>query len=149
MYPEILLSFVVLILVLYGINLSILKISIGALFVIGVVSTQLWVGAFYVSDYLIWWTNGLLLTNSWIVISKIIIVVGSVSLLLMYSPMYQEVDFYEPQDRGANEGSWIILILIVALSSLLLVSSGKLTFYLFSTRVTNFNSFYFSCYKKR
>lgn len=123
MYPEILLSFVILILVLYGINLSILKVSIGALLVIGVVTTQLWVGGFYVNDYLIWWTDGLLLTNSWIVISKIIIVIGSVSLLLMYGPMYQEAVSSEFQDRGANEGSWIILILIVALSSLLLVSS--------------------------
>jgi len=123
MYPEILLSFVVLILVLYGINLSILKVSIGALFVIGVVTTQLWVEVFNVNDYLIWWTDGLLLTNSWIVISKMIIVVGSISLLLMYRPMHQEVVSYEYQDRGANEGSWIILILIVALSSLLLVSS--------------------------
>lgn len=123
MYPEILLSFVVLILVLYGTNLSILKVSIGTLFIIGVVTIQLWVGGFYVNDYLIWWTDGLLLTNSWIVISKIIIVVGSMSLLLMYRPMHQEVVSYEFQDRGTNEGSWIILILIVALSSLLLVSS--------------------------
>ena len=123
MYPEILLSFVVLILVFYGINLSILKVSIGALLVIGVVTTQLWVGIFYVNDYLIWWTDGLLLTNSWIVISKVIIVVGSVSLLLMYRPMHQEGASYEIRDREVNEGSWIILILIVALSSLLLVSS--------------------------
>lgn len=123
MYPEILLSFVVLVLVLYGINLSILKVSIGTLFIIGVVTIQLWVGIFYVNDYLIWWTDGLLLTNSWIVISKIIIIVGSVSLLLMYGPMHQEAVSYEFQDRGMNEGSWIILILIVALSSLLLVSS--------------------------
>lgn len=123
MYPEMLLSFVVLVLVLYGINLSILKVSIGALFIIGVVTIQLWVGGFYVNDYLIWWTDGLLLTNSWVVISKIIIVGGSVSLLLMYTPMHQEEVSYKFQDRGGNEGSWIILILIVALSSLLLVSS--------------------------
>ena len=115
MYPEILLSFMILILVLYGINFSILKVSIGTLFVIWGVLTQLWVGILDVNDvndYLIWWTDGLLLTNSWIVISKIIIVVGSVSLLLMYSPLNLD---------KMNE--WIILILIVALSSLLLVSS--------------------------
>ena len=47
-----------------------------------------------------------------------IIVVGSVSLLLMYRPMYQRGKQY-----GGNEGSWAILVLIVALSSLLLVSS--------------------------
>ena len=53
MYPEILLSFVVLFLVLYGINLSILKVSIGALFVIGVVMIHLWLEVFNVNDYLI------------------------------------------------------------------------------------------------
>ena len=120
--PEILLSTVVLSLVLYGINFSIVKISIGAFFLVGVVSIQLWVGSIYVSDYLICWTNGLLLTNSWIVISKIIIVVGLVSLLLMYGfPREKQMD------KGfwiyANEGSWVILVLIIALSSLLLVSS--------------------------
>ena len=47
-----------------------------------------------------------------------IIVVGSISLLLMYRPMYQRGRQY-----GVNEGSWGILVLIVALSSLLLVSS--------------------------
>lgn len=123
MYPEILLSFVILILVFYGINLSILKLSIGTLLVIGAVTIQLWAGSFYGSDYLIRWTDGLLLTNSWIVISKIIIVVSSVSLLLMYRSMSQEEVFYGIRDKEENEGSWIILILIVALSSLLLVSS--------------------------
>lgn len=119
MCPEIILSFVVLILVLYGINLSIVKVAIGALFVVGVLINRV----FYVDDYLIWGTDGLLLTNSWIVISKMIIVVGSVSLLLMYRPMHQGGIFYGEKKRGANEGSWVILILIVALSSLLLVSS--------------------------
>lgn len=111
MCPEIILSLVVLILVLYGINLSIVKVAIGALFVVGVVTNRV----FYTGDYLIWGTDGLLLTNSWIVISKMIIVVGSVSLLLMYRPMYQRGEQYG--------GSWTILVLIVALSSLLLVSS--------------------------
>ena len=114
MCPEIILSLVVLILVLYGINLSIVKVAIGALFVVGVVTNRV----FYADDYLIWGTDGLLLTNSWIVISKMIIVVGSVSLLLMYRPMHQG-----GRPNGVNEGSWGILILIVALSSLLLVSS--------------------------
>ena len=62
MCSEILLSLVVLILVLYGINLSILKVSAGALFVVGVVIAQLW--AFYADDYLIWGTDGLLQINS-------------------------------------------------------------------------------------
>ena len=110
MCPEILLSFMILILVLYGINFSILKVSIGTLFVIGGL-TQLGV-----NDNLIWWTDGLLLTNSWIVITKIVIIVGSVSLLLMYSRDSISLD-------KTNEGSWIVLILIIALSSLLLVSS--------------------------
>lgn len=126
--PEILLSAVVLSLVLYGINLSIVKIAIGVFILVGVISVQLWAGFIYVSDYLICWTNGLLLTNSWIVISKIVIVVGSVSLLLMYGFPKSRIG-----DKGKdtnvenvifqNEGSWIILILIIALSSLLLVSS--------------------------
>nr|CAD5128095.1 nad2 [Tethya citrina] len=126
--PEILLSTVVLCLVLYGINFSIVKISIGAFFLVGVVSIQLWVGSIYVSDYLICWTNGLLLTNSWIIISKIIIVVGLVSLLLMYGFPRLEIETGRKQiDKSfwiyANEGSWVILVLIIALSSLLLVSS--------------------------
>ena len=114
MCPEILLSFMILILVLYGINFSILKVSIGILFVILTILTQIWMGVWYLNENIIWWTEGLLLTSSWIVISKIIIVVGSVSLLLMYSSLNQD---------KANEGSWITLILIVVLSSLLLVSS--------------------------
>ena len=60
MCPEIILSLVVLILVLYGINLSIVKVAIGALFVVGVVTNRV----FYADDYLIWGTDGLLLTNS-------------------------------------------------------------------------------------
>ena len=51
--PEILLSTVVLGLVLYGINFSIVKISIGVFFLVGVVSIQWWVGSIYVGDYLI------------------------------------------------------------------------------------------------
>lgn len=126
--PEVLLSTVVLGLVLYGINFSIVKISIGVFFLVGVVSIQLWMGSIYVSDYLICWTNGLLLTNSWVVISKIIIVVGLVSLLLMYGFPRLEIGTKKKEmDKGfwiyANEGSWVILVLIIALSSLLLVSS--------------------------
>ena len=60
MCPEIILSLVVLILVLYGINLSIVKVASGVLFVVGVVINR----GFYAEDYLIWGTDGLLLTNS-------------------------------------------------------------------------------------
>ena len=126
--PEILLSTIVLGLVLYGINFSIVKITVGVFILVGVVSIQFWGGSIYVGDYLICWTNGLLLTNSWIVISKIVIVVGLVSLLLMYGFPRLEIGMGERRmDRSfwayTNEGSWMILILIIALSSLLLVSS--------------------------
>lgn len=110
MYPEVLLSLVVLSLVLYGINLSTFKVSIGVLLIIGIV-----IGCqsyYIVEDHIICWTNGLLMTNSWIIISKAIIVIGSTSLLLMGSKVSRD-----------KERSSSILILIVALSSLLLVSS--------------------------
>nr|AND97078.1 NADH dehydrogenase subunit 2 [Tethya sp. XMU02001079] len=115
-------------LVLYGINYTIVRISIGVFILVVVVSVKIWVGSIYVSDYLICWTNGLLLVNSWVVVSKIIIVVGLVSLLLMYGFPRLEIGV-EPreQDKGfwvyTNEGSWVVLVLIIALSSLLLVSS--------------------------
>ena len=123
-WPEILLSFIILILVLYGINFSIFKISVVTLFIVLWCLIQLWIGGLNENDNIIWWTDGLLLTNSWIVITKLIIIVGSVSLLLMYSWDSISID-------KRNEGSWIILILIVVLSSLLLVSSlNWLSFYL-------------------
>ena len=152
-FSEVLLSLVILSLVLYGINLSTFKISVGVLFIIGVISLNV----FYVSDSLICWTNGLLLTNSWIIISKLIIIMGSVSLLLMYGNACQEIEggtvtlnsnlsggnmnrseaLSEYGDKFLNKElifskkieielisrQWIILILIVVLSSLLLVSS--------------------------
>lgn len=52
------------------------------------------------------------MTNSWIIISKGVIVIGSTSLLLMGPKL--------PRDK---ERSSPVLILVVALSSLLLVSS--------------------------
>lgn len=147
-FSEVLLSLVILSLVLYGINLSTFKISVGVLFIIGIISLDM----FYVSDSLICWTNGLLLTNSWIIISKLIIIMGSVSLLLMYGSACQEIKSGTSRairSVGSNFGfqskgfeanlnelifskkteielisrQWIILILIVVLSSLLLVSS--------------------------
>nr|CAD1874622.1 nad2 [Tethya wilhelma] len=126
--PEVLLSAVVLGLVLYGINFSIVRISIGVFLLVVVVSVKIWVGSIYVSDYLICWTNGLLLVNSWVVVSKIIIVVGLVSLLLMYGFPRLEIGVEQRErDKGfwvyTNEGSWVVLVLIIALSSLLLVSS--------------------------
>jgi hypothetical protein len=58
--------------------------------------------------------NGLLMTNSWIIISKILIIIGSISILLMGSG---ETIMIKPYQSSP------ILVLIVALSSLLLVSS--------------------------
>nr|YP_009020819.1 NADH dehydrogenase subunit 2 [Polymastia littoralis]AHM12900.1 NADH dehydrogenase subunit 2 [Polymastia littoralis] len=117
MYPEVLLSLVVLSLVLYGINLSTFKVSIGVLLIIGIVIG--FQSYYIVEDHIICWTNGLLMTNSWIIISKAIIVIGSTSLLLMGSSSEGE---WNKISRD-NERSSSILILIVALSSLLLVSS--------------------------
>ena len=109
MNPEVLLSIVMLSLVLYGINLSTLKISIGMLFIIGIVISLNGI----VIDSFFW--NGLpKVTNSWIIISKIIIITGSISILLMGAG---ETTMVKPYQSSP------ILIVIVALSSLLLVSS--------------------------
>ena len=108
MNPEVLLSIVMLSLVLYGINLSTLKISIGMLFIIGIVISLNGI----VIDSFFW--NGFLITNSWIIISKIIIITGSISILLMGAG---ETTMVKPYQSSP------ILIVIVALSSLLLVSS--------------------------
>nr|YP_001648493.1 NADH dehydrogenase subunit 2 [Topsentia ophiraphidites]ABW83855.1 NADH dehydrogenase subunit 2 [Topsentia ophiraphidites] len=111
--PEVLLSIVVLSLVLYGINLSALKISIGVLLIIGIMISFNDIEYFQSS----WpWdnANGLLMANCWIIISKFIIIIGSISLLFMGA---EETIMVRPQLSSP------ILILIVALSSLLLVSS--------------------------
>jgi len=110
--PEVLLSIVVLSLVLYGINLSALKLSIGVLLIIGIM-----IGLNDIEHFQPWlWdsVNGLLMANCWIIISKFIIIIGSISLLLMGT---EENIMVRPQLSSS------ILILIVALSSLLLVSS--------------------------
>nr|QRG31967.1 NADH dehydrogenase subunit 2 [Pseudosuberites sp. CY-2021] len=156
-FSEVLLSLVILSLVLYGINLSTFKISVGALFIIGVIIAQLWPDVLYTSDSLMWGTGGLLLTNSWVVISKLIIIMGSVSLLLMFGSGTQDrkseaedskaitlnLDLLkiwgQNQSAHGNESptivfsreagiesitrQWVVLMLIVVLSSLLLVSS--------------------------
>lgn len=98
--PEVLLSIAVLSLVFYGIYSPILKWSVGMLLVIGVITMCLpdaW--------GILIGSNGLLMVNSWILILKIIIIIGSVSMLLM--------------SGNVAPG----LILMVGLSSLLLVSS--------------------------
>nr|AMV74148.1 NADH dehydrogenase subunit 2 [Spongilla lacustris] len=135
--PEVLLSLAVLSLILYGINLSTLKLSIGIL------QLMLWAGVTSLASYdagvdelLSWPTafgcNGLLMTNSWIIISKILIIIGSISILLMGSGETIMIKPYQSSPMGPTtsvlyrRGDSIptpILVLIVALSSLLLVSS--------------------------
>lgn len=109
---------------LYGINLSTLKILIGMLIISVVISLN---GAD--TNDIIWWpcyiTNGLLITNCWIIISKIIIIIGSISILLMgYNPNTPTGSISEKSNiHQALTRNFDILILIVVLSSLLLVSS--------------------------
>ena len=116
MNPEILLSIVILSLVLYGINLSTLKISIGMLFIIGVAISFNGTDSFDISQasWPCYISNGLLMTNSWIILSKIIIIIGSISILLMGTG---ETIMSRPHQSSP------ILILMITLSSLLLVSS--------------------------
>lgn len=113
MSSEVLLSMAVLSLVLYGINLSTLKISIWVILMVGVI-----VGGDYFNwDQMLWaggLTNGLLITSCWVVTCKLIIIIGTISILLM--SVGEEI-IIRPT-RSAP-----ILVLIVALSSLLLVSS--------------------------
>ena len=113
MSSEVLLSIAVLSLVLYGINLSTLKMSIWVIFIVGAI-----VGADYFNLGQVSWvgylTNGLLITSCWTVTCKLIIIIGAISILLM--SVGEEI-IVRPT-RSAP-----ILVLIVALSSLLLVSS--------------------------
>ena len=102
---EVLLSIAVLSLVLYGINLSTLKMSIWVIFIVGIL-----VG----TDYFNFEGYGLLITSNWIVTCKLIIIIGAISILLM--SVGEEI-IVRPTRSGP------ILVLIVTLSSLLLVSS--------------------------
>ncbi len=147
---DLLLSLVILGLALYGINFSAFKFSVGALFIVGVILSQLWADMFQTSGPLMWGSGGLLITNTWVVMSKLIIIMGSISLLLMYGPGAQDIkseaislslDLFKigggqsqrtesPSivfSRGLGIESitrqWVVLMLIVVLSSLLLVSS--------------------------
>ena len=105
MSSEVLLSIAVLSLVLYGINLSTLKMSIWVIFIVGIL-----VG----TDYFNFEGYGLLITSNWIVTCKLIIIIGAISILLM--SVGEEI-IVRPTRSGP------ILVLIVTLSSLLLVSS--------------------------
>ena len=103
MGPEVLFSIAVLSLVLYGINLSTLKISVGVIFMAGII-----IGADYLN------LGYVMITNCWVVTCKFIIIIGSISILLM--SVGEEIIVRPTQSAP-------ILVLIVALSSLLLVSS--------------------------
>lgn len=105
MSSEVLLSIAVLSLVLYGINLSTLKMSIWVIFIVGII-----VG----TDYFNFEGYGLLITSNWIVTCKLIIIIGAISILLM--SVGEEI-IVRPTRSGP------ILVLIVTLSTLLLVSS--------------------------
>nr|YP_001648543.1 NADH dehydrogenase subunit 2 [Iotrochota birotulata]ABW83878.1 NADH dehydrogenase subunit 2 [Iotrochota birotulata] len=111
LFRELLLSWVILILVVYGLKGRLLKVSILMLIIVGMISLWLRAELVYTVDYGI---NGLLLTSDWVDISKGLLVIVCVSLLLMYS--------YKSQEKEGGD-SWIMLVLIVLLGSLLLVSS--------------------------
>ena len=110
-FPELLLSLAVLVLVVYGLRGGILKASIVMLILAVLISLWLRLELEFMVNYVV---NGLLLTSGWVDISKGVLVISCVSLLLVYS--------YKSQERERGD-SWIMLVLIVLLGSLLLVSS--------------------------
>nr|YP_001648572.1 NADH dehydrogenase subunit 2 [Ptilocaulis walpersi]ABW83893.1 NADH dehydrogenase subunit 2 [Ptilocaulis walpersi] len=116
--PEILLSLVVLCLVLHGIRLPILKLSVIVLFLIGIITGFNLAGLDSFETITIikysYITNGLLDTNNWIIISKFIIIIGSISILLMGISETILIKSYQ---------YFSLLILILTLGALLLVSS--------------------------
>ena len=111
--PEVLLSAVILGLVLCGENQSVLKISVGILIIVGFLICFNGAESLDIVFWSCYNSKGLLIWNSWIALSKMIIIMGSISILWM----------------GAGEiimfGSTPFLILMVTLSSLLLVSSAN------------------------
>lgn len=110
MSSEVLFSLVFLGLVLYCINMSAFNASICLLlimffvFMVDLKNIDLF---FYMCEI----TNGLLLRNFWVILSKLLVVLGSVSILLMVG-----------EDKIMTK-SLSGLIVLVALSSLLLISS--------------------------
>ena len=108
---ELLLSFVVLSLIIYSLKRYILKTSLIAL--VSIILVDFWwrKELIFVLNYV---AGGLLLASKWTEFSKGILLIVCVSLLLMYS--------YKSQKKQGKD-SWIVLVLIVLLGSLLLVSS--------------------------
>nr|YP_004123639.1 NADH dehydrogenase subunit 2 [Oscarella tuberculata]ADO51384.1 NADH dehydrogenase subunit 2 [Oscarella tuberculata]AFX73451.1 NADH dehydrogenase subunit 2 [Oscarella sp. violet]AFX73466.1 NADH dehydrogenase subunit 2 [Oscarella tuberculata] len=112
-YPELFLSLAVLVLVIYGVYQPTLKTAIIILLVTGLMALP--------NEQFLFWedktldlTNGLLTINSWISITKLIIIVGSISILLMLK---------DTKISGQASFDSPVLILIVTLGSVLLVSS--------------------------
>lgn len=87
-YPELLLGIIVLILIIYGIYNEVGKISIGMLLITGV-----WICT---------------IGGSWVGVSKVMVMIGSLSILVMGGKLVSTV---------------LILIIIVTLGSLLLITS--------------------------
>ena len=110
-FPELLLSLGVLILIVYGLRGRILKVSIVMLILIVFISLCWGEESMFVVNY---GANGLLLSSGWVDLLKGVLVIACFSLLLMY-------DYKSEEREGAN--SWVLLVLIVLLGSLLLVSS--------------------------
>nr|YP_009158771.1 NADH dehydrogenase subunit 2 [Crella elegans]AKO90228.1 NADH dehydrogenase subunit 2 [Crella elegans] len=110
-FPELLLSLVVLILVVYGLRGGILKVSIMLLILVVLISFWLRPELTFIINYVV---NGLLLTSGWVDMSKGVLVISCAALLLLFS--------YKSQEKESGD-SWIMLVLIVLLGSLLLVSS--------------------------
>lgn len=110
-FPELLLSLGVLILVVYGLKGRLLKVSIVMLILI-IFSSLCWrEESMFVVNYGV---NGLLLSSRWVDLLKGVLVIACFSLLLMYN-------YKREEKEGAN--SWVLLVFIVLLGSLLLVSS--------------------------
>lgn len=110
-FPELLLSLGVLILIVYGLRGPIFKVSIVMLILIFYISICWGEESMFVVNYGV---NGLLLSSIWVDLLKGMLVIACFSLLIMYN--------YKSEKReGAN--SWVLLVLIVLLGTLLLVSS--------------------------
>ena len=110
MVGTLLLSISVLILVIYGLRRWVLRVTIIVVALVGFTNILL-EGTFTgMGDY------GLLLTSCWVDVSRGLLIMAGLSLLLVYSS--------KNIDREEGD-SWVLLMLMVLLGSLLLVSSGN------------------------
>nr|YP_009468828.1 NADH dehydrogenase subunit 2 [Anemonia manjano]AVA29789.1 NADH dehydrogenase subunit 2 [Anemonia manjano] len=97
------LSIIILLLIIYSVKNPTLKISLLVLLFI-----SYWASI----DFFLPWQNGFLTINNWVATTKMVILVGSLSILLMAPPTMRE-------------GAIPVLILMVALGSILLVSASN------------------------